>query len=120
MRKLFKIWRAFLPFLFVFVLVHLLKDITQDILRVKSPLDIFGDAKEDLSDLPVVGQKLYLYGLGGLSVLAEMFLLISIPIIRKRSGFSKLEKVAVVATIFLLTFFTTAILLDPSNSNIIK
>jgi membrane-associated protease RseP (regulator of RpoE activity) len=113
MKKLFRVWRIFLPILFFFVSIHFLKDITQDILRIQTPLDIFGDAKEDLSSLSTTSQNLYLYGLGGLSFLAEAFLLISIPIIRKRKNFSELEKVVVIATGFLLLFFLIAITLDP-------
>jgi len=111
--KLFKKWRFFLPFLFLFVLIHFLKDITQDFLKIQTPLDIFGDVIEDLSNLPTVAQKLYLYGLGGLSFIAEAFLLISIPIVWKRKKFSKLEKYVVIAIVFLFIFFLIATILDP-------
>lgn len=111
--KLFKIWRLILPFLFIFFVTHFLKDITQDIFRIKTPLDIFGDVKEDLSKLPSTLQYTYLYGLGGLSFLLEAFLLIGIPLVLKREKFSKLEKVVVVTIVFLLVFFIIATLLDP-------
>lgn len=113
MGKLFKIWRFVLSFLFLFVLIHFLKDITQDILKIKTPLDIFGDVKEDLSGLPTVAQSLYFYGLGSLSFLAEGFLLVSIPIVLKRKKFSKLEKYVVIAIVFLFVFFLIATMLDP-------
>ena len=113
--KLFKLWRFLLPFLFVFFLIHFLKDITQDILVIKTPLDIFGDAKEDLSFLSSYFQNIYLYGFGGLSFLAEAFILYAIPTILKRreNKISKLEKWLVASVIFLIIFFVTAILLDP-------
>jgi hypothetical protein len=113
MSKLFKIWRFILPVLFLFVIIHFLKDITQDILGIQTPLDIFGDVREDLSGLSTTSQNLYLYGLGGLSFLAEAFLLISIPIIWKRKTFSKLEKVVAIVTGLLILFFLVAIMLDP-------
>lgn len=113
MRRLFKIWRFFLPLLFLFVLIHFLKDITQDILGIKTPLDIFGDVKEDVSRFTVVEQNLYLYGLGGLSFLAEAFLLISIPIVWKRKVYSRLEKYVVFTIFSLLLYFLIAIMLDP-------
>jgi hypothetical protein len=119
MAKLFKLWRLLLPFLFLFIFIHFLKDITQDILGIKTPLDIFGDVKEDLSWLPKNIRSVYLFGLGGLSFLAEGFLLISIPFIWKRQSFSKLEKYIVIATAFLLLFFITAILLDPNYRTIL-
>ena len=48
----YKIWKVLLPFIYLFVLIHFTKDITQDILKISSPLDIFGDAQEDISFLP--------------------------------------------------------------------
>jgi len=113
MNKLLKVWRFFLPILFLFVLIHFLKDITQDILRIKTPLDIFGDAKEDLSGLSTTAQNLYLYGLGGLSFLAEAFLLISIPVVWKRKTFPRLEKTIATVAGLLLLFFLVATILDP-------
>ena len=115
MANLFKIWRIFLPFLFLFVLIHFLKDITQDILGIKTPLDVFGDIKEDLSGQPTIIQNLYFYGLGGLSFFAEGFMIVAIPFAWKRGKFSKLDKYIVAATIFLLLFFMTAIMLDPTR-----
>ena len=113
MGKLFKVWRFVLPFLLLFVLIHFLKDITQDILKIQTPLDIFGDVKEDLSSLSPTDQNLYLYGLGGLSFIAEAFLLISIPILFRRKQISRLEKYVFVVSFFLLIFFLVATFLDP-------
>lgn len=90
-----------------------MKDITQDVLKIQTPLDVFGDAKEDLSGLPIIAQSLYLYGLGGLSFITEAFLLVSIPIVWKRKRFSRLEKYVVMAIVFLLLFFLVATILDP-------
>jgi len=112
-RKKLKIWKTFLPFIFVFILVHFLKDLTQDILRISTPLDLLGDAKEDLSFLPNSLQDIYLYGLGGLSVVAEIFLLVAIPKVWKEKEFTKLDKGILIAAVFLITFFMTATLLDP-------
>ena len=113
MGRLFKMWRFILPLLFLFVLIHFLKDITQDILRIKTPLDVFGDVKEDVSKLSPTAQNLYLYGLGGISFLAEAFLLISIPIVWKRKVYSRLEKCVVFTIFSLLLYFLIAIMLDP-------
>lgn len=112
---IFKTWRFLLLPLFIFFLVHFIKDITQDILVIKTPLDIFGDAKEDLSFLPSTLQKIYLYGLGGLSFVAETFILYAIPTIlrRRESNISRLEKWLMISIAFLFIFFATAILLDP-------
>jgi hypothetical protein len=80
----FKIWRKSLPFLFIFILIHFLKDITQDILRISTPLDIFGDVKESISFLSKPVQLIFYYGLGGFSFVVEVFLLIAIPKIVRR------------------------------------
>ncbi len=113
MKKLYKLWRLFLPFLFIFISIHFIKDITQDILQIKTPLDIFGDVQEDLKRFDDTTQKLYLYGLGGASVLTEVFLLISIPIVWRRKMYSSLEKYISILSIFLFFYFLLAILLDP-------
>lgn len=109
----FKIWQKFLIIVFVFVIVHFAKDITQDILRVSTPLDIIGDVKEDLSFLPSSLQNIYLYGLGGLSFLAELVLIFTIPKVWKEEKLSKMGKIVIFLVLFLLIFFVTAILLDP-------
>ena len=108
-----KIWKTLLPFIFIFVLVHFLKDLAQDILKISTPLDLFGDAKEDLSFLPKSLQNVYLYGLGGFSIIAEVFLLIAIPKAWKKKEFAKLDKWILASVIFLAIFFITATLLDP-------
>jgi len=111
-KNLFRFWRFLLPFLFIFFLIHFLKDITQDILRVATPLDIFGDVKEDLSSfLPFFKGAFFILGIG--SFIGELFLLISIPIVLKRKTFSKLELAVLIVVILILLFFLWAILLDP-------
>lgn len=111
--RLLSIWRLCLRLIFVFVIIHFLKDITQDILRVSTPLDIFGDAKEDLSFLPNSLQNIYLYGLGGFSFVAEAILIFSIPKVWKEEKLSKLGKLVIFLIFYLVIFFISAILLDP-------
>lgn len=106
------IWRFFLPIFFFFVLIHFLKDITQDILKIATPLDVFGDAKEDLSVLPKVFQHIY-YAISIGSFFAEAFLLFSIPIVLKRQKNSRLKRAVLTITILLLIYFFVAITLDP-------
>src|SRR3989344_5503790 len=91
-KSVFNIWRLLLPFLYIFILVHFLKDITQDILKISTPLDLFGDVKEDISFLSKPLQIIFYYGLGGLSFVIEAFLLIAIPKIIRRRQVSFLEK----------------------------
>ena len=105
--------RSFLLILiWVITLIHFLKDITQDILRIPTILDVFGNIQEDISRLPYWIQLL-IFSAGIGSFLAENFLLISIPIIIHRSETSTLEKWVVGVVIFMLIYFPLVILLDP-------
>lgn len=105
--------KVFLWIVFVVVAIHFAKDITQDILRIGSFLDVFGNVEEDLSFLPSTFRDVYLYGLGGLSVIAEAFLLISIPIVNLGRNRVVLKKVTWGVIVFLFSFLFIAILLDP-------
>ena len=58
-------------------------------------------------------QNIYYYGLGGLSIIAEIFLLVAIPKAWSRKEFTILDKWILIALIFLIVFFVTATLLDP-------
>ena len=60
-KSVFNIWRLLLPFLYIFILVHFLKDITQDILKISTPLDLFGDVKEDISFLSTTPDNFLLW-----------------------------------------------------------
>jgi len=111
--KIIKLWQKLLIVIFVFVIVHFAKDITQDILHIATPLDIFGDVKEDISFLPNNIQKVYLYGFGGLSFIAELILIFSIPKVWKEEKLSKQGRLVIFLVVFLLIFFVSAILLDP-------
>ncbi|MFH0749441.1 MAG: hypothetical protein V1917_00825 [Candidatus Gottesmanbacteria bacterium] len=111
---IYKLWRKLLPILYIFVLIHFLKDITQDILKIPTFLDLLGDVREDISSFPLVIQNIFtLLGYG--SFVAEIFLLVSIPITLKKKEMSVLEKVVVAVVLFLLFFFMAAILLDPRS-----
>lgn len=110
--RLFKLWRLFLPFLFIIFLIHFLKDITQDIFKIKTPLDILGNVNEDLRLLPKsIQNTFYFVGVG--SFLGEIFLLFTIPVILKRKYFSKLEFVIIIIIVLILLYFFTSIVLDP-------
>jgi hypothetical protein len=109
---IYKLWRKLLPILYILVLAHFLKDITQDILHIPTFLDLLGDVKEDLSSFPVIIQNIFIL-LGYGSFIAEIFLLLSIPVILQRKKISGLEKVVGTMVLFLVFFFVVATLLDP-------
>jgi len=86
--------------------------ITQDILKIPTFFDAFGNIQEDVSWLPIWTRYL-IFGAGISSFLAEIFLLISIPIVNNRKESSPLEKWVVGVIIFMLIYFPIVFLLDP-------
>ncbi|PJE63073.1 hypothetical protein COU88_01520 [Candidatus Roizmanbacteria bacterium CG10_big_fil_rev_8_21_14_0_10_39_6] len=107
-----KIRSFLLSLIWVITLIHFLKDIAQDILRIPTILDVFGNIQEDICRLPYWIQLL-IFSAGVGSFLAEIFLLISIPIIKHRKETSTLEKWVVGVVIFMLIYFPVVIILDP-------
>lgn len=94
-------------------MIHFFKDITQDILRIPTFLDLFGDVKEDISFLPNNLQLFFYYGLGGLSFIIEGFLLIAIPKVLFIKEKCNLQKWVFVGVCFLLIFLSICAFLDP-------
>jgi len=112
---LYKLWRKLLPFVFIFILVHFLKDITQDILKIPTPLDYLGDVKEDLSSFPVLFQNIFML-FGVASFIAEAFLLVAIPVAIIRREITSLDRIIFLTFLALVAFFLLATLLDPRFS----
>lgn len=98
--------------IFVLVAAHFLKDITQDILKIPTFLDLMGDVNEDLSVLPGFLRQGFLI-LGYSSFLAELFLLAAIPFIILKKSSVRLEKIVWGCVIFLILYLLSATLLDP-------
>lgn len=111
-QRIIKVRKYILIIIFGFTAIHFLKDITQDILNISTPLDALGDVKEDLSMFPGYLQGLFQF-LGYASFIAEAFLLLSIPKIFYRKTVTQLEKAVYIVVAILLLYFLTAILLDP-------
>jgi hypothetical protein len=107
-----RFWRKILPILWVVVFIHFLKDITQDILQITTFLDWFGNIQEDLSGLPFLVRD-FIIASGYLSFFGEIFLLVAIPIVKKRNSFSKLEAWIIGVLIFMLIYFPIVLFLDP-------
>lgn len=105
--------KTLLVLLWLVVTIHFLKDITQDILQIPTLLDTFGDVVENLSWLPRWGQGLYLYGLGGISFISEVILIYTIPFAVFNKSTVARNRLIKYCSIYLFTFFTIAILLDP-------
>jgi hypothetical protein len=107
--------KVFLWIIFVLVATHFLKDITQDILKIPTILDLLGNANEDISNFPKVMQLVFI-GIGYASFFVEIFLLIAIPLVLMNKKYIKLEKIVWTTTAMLVVYFVTAIFLDPRYS----
>ena len=73
-----KLARLILLFIYFIVLLHFLKDIAQDLLKISTPLDLLGDTQEDLARFPVLIKSLFLVA-GILTYFIEAALLALIP-----------------------------------------
>ncbi len=111
-KYLHKIWQFSLPVIFLIVFVHFLKDITQDILKTPTFLDLLGNVNEDLSAFPLVIRQIII-ALGFVSFGIEVFLIVVIPKVMKNKENSKLEKYVIASLLFLVIYFISITLLDP-------
>ncbi|KKS90555.1 MAG: hypothetical protein UW69_C0008G0031 [Microgenomates group bacterium GW2011_GWA2_44_7] len=106
------IWYFSLPIIFLIVIVHFLKDITQDILKIHTFLDLLGNVNEDLSVFPPFIRQI-IVALGFISIGIEAFLIAAIPKVIKNKESSKLEKYVIASLLFLVIYFLSVILMDP-------
>jgi len=111
-KYLLKIWHFSLPIIFLIVFVHFLKDITQDILKIPTFLDLLGNVNEDLSVFPLLVRQIIIV-LGFVSFGIEAFLIVAIPKVIKNKGNSKQEKYVIASLLFLLIYFISVTLMDP-------
>lgn len=111
-----KLLNFFLIIIFIIFFTHLLKDITQDVLHIQTSLDYLGDVKEVFSSFtPII--KIIYFIFGVLSVLGEIFLVITIPMFLFKKRGNLLKSIYIV-TIFLITYFITVSsfpFFNPSN-----
>lgn len=111
-KKLFLAWKFVLIPIFIFIAIHFLKDITQDLLGVSTFLDVFGDVKEDLSAFP--NWLVWVYHWAGVNTfLMEGFLLFSIPKTWGRKAFSKVDLVNAGFLLYIVAIFIIATFLGP-------
>jgi len=107
-----KLLNFILLIMFTFFFIHFLKDITQDILKIKTPLDYLGNVNEDLSLFSPFIRTVF-STIAHLSFIGEVFLIFAIPmyIIYKKKSY--LLKPIWIITVLILTYFLVATFLDP-------
>jgi len=116
MRNKNKLLNFILIIIFIIFFTHLLKDITQDILKIKTPLDYIGDLKEVFSSFSKPVLIIY-YIFGVLSILGEIFLVILISLLLFKKRKSLLKPIFII-TALLITYFLlvySMLLLNHSN-----
>ena len=111
-KYLHKIWHLSLPIILLIIFVHFLKDITQDILKIPTFLDLLGNVNEDLSVFPLIIRQIIIT-LGFASFVLEAFLIVAIPKIMINKENSKLEKYVIASILFLIIYFISVTLMDP-------
>ncbi len=104
--------KIFLLLIFTVFFVHLVKDITQDVLQISTPLDYLGNAQEDLSMFPSIVKFVFTI-FGYISVIAEIFIIVCIALFIKDGSKIYLLKLIFSTLILMLIYFFSATLLDP-------
>jgi len=111
-----KLLNFILIIIFIIFFTHLLKNITQDILKIKTPLDYIGDLKEVLSSFSKQVLVIY-YIFGALSILGEIFLVILIPLLLFKKRKSLLKPILIITALLIAYFLVvySMLFLNPSN-----
>ena len=105
-------WKLSLYFLFIFFFLHFLKDITQDILHIATPLDSLGNINEDLSVLSP-GMQTIFTGLAYFSYALEVILIVSISKALRTKKITQYDKIALGGTFMMGIIFILFALTDP-------
>ncbi len=98
--KIHILWKQVLILLGIFLVLHFLKDITQDVLKIQTPLDYMGDIKEDASSLPSWLQAIY-FALWILATIVQPLMVYFIFKTWKHNTFNRNDKIIV----YLLCYF---------------
>jgi len=107
-----KLLNLILIIIFTFFFIHFLKDITQDILKIKTPLDYLGNVNEDLSSFSSLIKILFNIT-AYLSFIGEAILILIIPIYLFYKKKKYLLKSIWIITSLIMIYFLIAIFLDP-------
>ena len=97
--------------IFLFVSVHFVKDITQDILGISTPLDFLGNINEDLTILSPWQRALYLPAIIG-TFFIEAIIVFVILHSRFNPSTNKFHLITYLF-LYLVIMFITAFFLDP-------
>ena len=116
-----KITNFILIIIFAFFFIHFFKDVTQDILKIKTPLDYLGNVNEDLTSFNSLIKNLFNIA-AYLSFIGELFLIIAIPMYLSNNKKNYLLKYIWAILILFSIYFLIVISLDPkfnllSNKN---
>ncbi len=108
---IYKIWKFSLLVIFLAVLFHFLKDITQDIFGLATVLDKFGNIEEDISYFPM--WLTWLYHWAWVNVFfAEIAIVIIIPLKIKEKIFTKKDLMIAVCLFYLILIMGIAYFLQ--------
>lgn len=89
-KKVFLVWKTITIVIFGIVLIHFLKDITQDFLGVATILDRLGAIHENISGFSKILRQFYDWAMFN-TYIVEFILLFTIPKTWKQKTFSKID-----------------------------
>lgn len=107
----YKIWKFSLIFIFLTVLIHFLKDITQDIFGLATILDKFGNIEEDISYFPIWLTWLYHWAWVN-AFFSEIATILIIPLKIKEKIFTKKDLMIAACLVYLISMMMIAYFLQ--------
>jgi len=110
--QLHKLWKLLLVLVGIFLSLHFLQDITQDLLKIQTPLDYMGDIQENVSILPIWVLPIY-YGSWILATIAEPIIVYFIFKTWKHNTFNKNDKIICLLLLYFLAMVVWAFTLAP-------
>lgn len=107
----YKIWKFSLALIFLVILIHFLKDITQDIFGLVTILDKFGNIEEDISYFPTWLTWLYHWAWVN-AFFAEIAIIVTIPLKVKEKIFTKKDLIIAACLAYLILMMGAAYFLQ--------
>ena len=96
---------------FAAVFIYTFSDIVQDVIKLQTSPNVLGDMDKNLASLPK-SQKVLFEFLTINSFFTKVFLLIAIPHVFKRKTFYTLDRLIIMALVFLIVYFMLKLFLS--------
>lgn len=111
MKNLFRLWQSLSIPIFILALVHLLKDITQDVLQIATFLDKLGNINENLSNFSEPLLWFYHWAMVN-TYFMELFIVLTVLQVWRRKAFTTIDYLNTGFVLYITVMFTIALLLQ--------